>query len=190
MSVVYQITIMAPLGFIAVRASPKQGFLDAPAAEHSIFSRAFIYLMFAMEARDIPHMKWADNKVLIIHHLTVMISCCASLAVMEEGFGVFVMGVMVFEVGSTPFNMYVIKPKIREIIAAYVVCMTLSNIGAAVITMYGATFDLGTVTRTFFVAAGEILALARQHHLWREPTRKNWAEGASIFDSAKSKKAA
>jgi hypothetical protein len=186
----YQITVMAPLGVNALLNAPPQGFMDAPAAQHAIFSRAVIYLMFAMEARDLPHLKWADNKVLLIHHVFVMISCCASLAAIEEGFGVFVMGVMVLEVGSVTFNLYVIQPKWREFVAAYVVVMTLSNISAIAITIYGATFPLGNVTRVFFVACGIIFSIGRQEHLWREPIRKNWAEGRSIFDFAASKKAA
>jgi hypothetical protein len=185
---------MVPIGFFAVQRGPASGFLDSPAAEHPLWSRGFIYLMFAMEARDIPNLKWVDNKVLIIHHVVVMISCVSSLAVIEEGFGVFVMGVIIFEVGSLGFNLYVIQPKIRENIVAYVVLMTVSNIVAAALTVYGLSFPMGSVTRVFFGLAGIIMALARQHHLWKEPIRKNWAEGVWnplwFFDSAKSKKAA
>merc|ERR1719353_2419610 len=146
MSVVYQLTVMVPMTYFALRAVP-EGFLDAPAAQHSLWSRGFVYLMFAMEARDIPHLKWEDNKVLILHHIVVMLSCVTSLAVIEEGFGVFVMGVIWFEVGSLTFNLYVLRPDLLECVAAYVVVMTISNIVAAALTIYGATFAMGKATR-------------------------------------------
>jgi hypothetical protein len=190
MSVVYQLSLMVPLGIHAVSVMPARSFLDSPAALHPVSSRAFVYLMFAMEARDVPHLKWVDNKVLIVHHVVVMISCVTALAFIEEGFGVFVMGVIIFEVGSFTFNLYVLRPKIREVVVAYVLVMTVSNIVAAVLTIYGATFSMPTVTRVFFFLAGTIMACARQHHVWREPIRKNWTEGASLLDSGKSKKAA
>ena len=40
----------------------------------------------------------ALRQVLIIHHVAVMACCAICLAIVEEGFGAFCMGVAIFEV--------------------------------------------------------------------------------------------
>jgi hypothetical protein len=197
LSAAYQLTLMLPVAFNAVRAlegaanGVVMGFIDAPAAQHTLWSRASVYLMFAMEARDIPHLKWAGpqaNKVLIIHHVAVMACCLICLAIVEEGFGAFCMGVAIFEVGSVTYNFYVLRPQIRECIIAYVIVMTLSNIAGGAVAIYGAKFSVGIIR--IVNLTGFIMAVMRQRHVWHEPIRKNWNDGASIFGSAKSGKKA
>eukprot|EP00930_Biecheleria_cincta_P038034 TRINITY_DN26131_c0_g1_i2.p1 TRINITY_DN26131_c0_g1~~TRINITY_DN26131_c0_g1_i2.p1 ORF type:complete len:315 (+),score=54.96 TRINITY_DN26131_c0_g1_i2:257-1201(+) len=143
-------------------------WLVAPAHAMPGVGLWYVYALFASQTRDMCPMPADTSTLMKVHHWVVVVACLLSL-VAPQGFGLFVGGTFVLELGSLLFNLRVLYPGSRVISVLYQVVMLASNMTA----MAGGVLLLGLKQipawmRALYFAADVGVCIGRQRHALKD----------------------
>lgn len=143
-------------------------WLMASAAKLSGVERWYVYALFASQTRDMFPMPAKASFMMKLHHWVVVIACILSLCA-PQGFGLFVLGTFVLELGSMTFNLRVLYPGSTAVAWTYQTCMLASNVaalagGALMVCMPG----IPVWMKMLYFAADVGVCLGRQRHALKD----------------------
>ncbi|CAK9083347.1 Hypothetical protein (Fragment) [Durusdinium trenchii] len=104
-------------------------WLTASAAELPNKSLWYVFALFGSQSRDMCPMPAATSFLMKVHHWVVTIACMLALFA-PKGFGLFIAGTFVLELGSLFYNLRTLSPGNKFINTLYQTFMPLSNIAA------------------------------------------------------------
>lgn len=144
-------------------------WLRLPASQLSGFERWYIYALFASQSRDmIPKMPSAASMTMKVHHWVVVVASVLSLTA-PAGFGLFIAGTFVLELGSMTFNLRTLYPGSQAINALYQVCMLTSNLVAVALGVFMLRVEsIAWWMRALFFTADVGVCIGRQLHAMKD----------------------
>ena len=79
-------------------------WLEAPSTSLGVWERCYVLALFASQSRDMFPMPDAADFMMRLHHWVVMVACSA-VFFSPAGFGLFILGTFVLELGSMTYNL-------------------------------------------------------------------------------------
>lgn len=145
-----------------------QVWLMAPASSLSAFERWYVYALFASQTRDMFPLPAKASFMMKLHHWVVVIACVLSLMA-PHGFGLFVLGTFVLEVGSMTFNMRVLYSGSKAIEVLYQTCMLASNLAAVAVGILMLQMPgIPLWMKSLYFVADVGVCLGRQRHALKD----------------------
>mmetsp|Transcript_79511 Transcript_79511/g.170399 ORF Transcript_79511/g.170399 Transcript_79511/m.170399 type:complete len:333 (-) Transcript_79511:69-1067(-) len=143
-------------------------WLAASARDLPGFERWYVYALFASNSRDMFPMPAEANFLLKVHHWIVVSACVLALFA-PQGFGLFVGGTFLLELGSMTFNLRCLYPQSMAINVAYQICMPVSNVAAVAggVAMLGMTGIPVWMKALYFVVDVGV-CIGRQRHAFKD----------------------
>eukprot|EP00747_Dinoflagellata_sp_TGD_P217231 gnl/TRDRNA2_/TRDRNA2_89665_c0_seq1.p1 gnl/TRDRNA2_/TRDRNA2_89665_c0~~gnl/TRDRNA2_/TRDRNA2_89665_c0_seq1.p1 ORF type:complete len:250 (-),score=36.94 gnl/TRDRNA2_/TRDRNA2_89665_c0_seq1:123-761(-) len=176
LAMVTQATLFQALVFMMWRqamssATPLsiQGWLSAPASALGVWERCYVLALFASQSRDMFPLPKEVDFMMVLHHWVVMIACVAAFFV-PAGFGLFILGTFVLEMGSMTFNMRTLYPDKRVLVPIYQASMFASNIAALACGYYmvSAMDSVPSAMKVIFLVADVGIVIGRQRHALKD----------------------
>jgi len=134
----------------------------------SSFERWYVYALFASQTRDMCPMPAKASTTMRVHHWVVVVACLLSLCA-PVGFGLFVAGTFVLELGSMTFNLRKLYPRSRAVCLLYQMSMLSSNVvaiagGVLMMSLTGNPLWM----KTLYFAADVGVCIGRQEHALKD----------------------
>jgi len=139
------------------------------AAQLGQWERVYVLALFASQSRDMFPMPAAADFMMRLHHWVVMVACVSAFFT-PAGFGLFIAGTFVLELGSMTFNLRTLYPDSAAAVPVYHVCMLASNVAA----LYGGYYMVTQIDaipapiKGAFALADLGVCLGRQRHALKD----------------------
>jgi len=173
LSVAIQALIFPVLVWLSVCAARGAGldvshWLTAGACKLPSMSRWYVFALFGSQSRDMCPMPANTSFLMKVHHYVVTLACLLSLLA-PKGFGLFIAGTFILELGSMFYNLRVLYPGRRLIEVVYQVTMPASNIAAlAGGLLFLNMQEVPLWMRVLYFAADVGVCIGRQRHALKD----------------------
>lgn len=143
-------------------------WLTASAPELPTKSLWYVFSLFGSQSRDMCPMPAATSFLMKVHHWVVTIACVLALFA-PKGFGLFIAGTFVLELGSLFYNLRVLYPGNKLINVMYQTFMPLSNLAAlAGGVLLLSMKEVPLWMRVLYFTADVGVCLGRQRHALKD----------------------
>lgn len=173
LSAAIQALVFPLLGWLSVIGASGAGiacsrWLTASALELPGKSLWYVFSLFGSQSRDMCPMPAATSFLMKVHHWVVTIACVLSLFA-PKGFGLFIAGTFVLELGSLFYNMRVLYPGNKVIKVMYQTFMPLSNLAAlAGGVLLLSMKEVPLWMRVLYFTADVGVCIGRQRHAFKD----------------------